>query len=234
MTQIQSSITAVKPRLVDNAQVQDNRTLIKAIIIGVAAELILVIFAVRTPAPAPATVTERPVMYAELVKPIEPPKLPPPPQPKIKPKVQKIISHRPAITPPKPQPPTPVPEQAPMIPVAQIPAPTAPSVATSQASTPVVPPKSASNNALVSIGIVCPVQTQPEMPEVAESEDITGSVTARATIRHGKVVRVEIIRSNPKGIFDRAVRQAMMSYQCDSNSTGDVVAEQTFKFSLSE
>ncbi len=205
----------------------------KAMIIGVLAEIALLIFAASMHTTAPKLASNSIVMRAELIKPAEPPK-PIPPPPEIKHQVQKIVSHQPVISPPKPQPPEPAPQTAPVIPMAQTPAPMAPAVATSQAPTPVAPSKPVASSAPVQIGVVCPVQTRPEMPEIAESENISGSVTARATIRHGKIVRVDILKSNPKGIFDQAVRQAMLHYQCESNTEDDVVAEQTFKFTRSD
>lgn len=214
---------------------QDSRFMNRAIGIGIALEIVLVIVALNAHAPAPTPVVERPMMTAELVKPDTPPPPPPPPLPKITPQIQKIVTHHPVATPPKPQPPTPTPQVAPVIPAAATPSPTAPAVATPGATTPVAPASPpVAHNTPIAIGIACPGQTHPEMPEIAVAENITGSVTARATISHGKVVRVDIIRSNPKGIFDQAVRDAMLQYRCQSNAEGDVVAEQTFRFDLSD
>ena len=79
--------------------------------------------------------------------------------------------------------------------------------------------------------LACPVQISPEMPAKALAMGIQGRVTARATIQSGKVINVEIIKSNPPGVFDAAVKTAMMRYQCENNSNDIVVAEQTFNFS---
>ncbi len=244
MTELESAVKKSAQWSTSDTNAQDNRILTKAVAVAVLVEAVLVIFAINTHLSVPVEKVERPVMQAELVQSIETPKPlplpppPPPPPPKIKPKIRKIINHHvPVITPAKPQAPAPISHDAPVIPVAQTPAPTAPSVATGPAVTPIAAAKPLVHSApvpAVSIGIACPIQTQPEMPEIAESEGITGSVTARATISHGKVVQVDIIRSNPKGIFDQAVRQAMLHYQCKSNAEGDVVADQTFRFSLSD
>lgn len=71
------------------------------------------------------------------------------------------------------------------------------------------------------------------MPAKATREGIGGTVKARATIRGGKVVSVEILSSQPRGVFDAAVRSAMMQYGCQ---TGDdeIKAEQTFEFKVVE
>ena len=79
-----------------------------------------------------------------------------------------------------------------------------------------------------SIGSICPTMVQPEIPRKALREGRSGSVTARATIKNGKIVDVEILRSSPPRVFDDAVREAMMQYVC----TGDHVAEQIFDFKL--
>lgn len=214
------------------------RTMATAVAIGIVVEIILLFSAVTIhfsdsvtePAPTPM----RTVMRAELVK-IDMPPPPPAPIPEIK----QIIKHQSIIPHPTPQP-TPQksePVAAPMIPVAATPAPSAPAVATTtnnvepQAAAP--SPASSSTGPVV-IGLVCPVQSKPDMPKRAEAEGIVGSVVARATISAGKVVHVDIVRSQPAGIFDDAVRRAMFHYQCDSNAAGTVVAEQSFNFMLSD
>ena len=52
---------------------------------------------------------------------------------------------------------------------------------------------------------------------------------ARATIKGGKVVSVEILSSQPRGVFDTAVRTAMMQYGCQAGED-EIKAEQTFDF----
>lgn len=69
------------------------------------------------------------------------------------------------------------------------------------------------------------------MPAKAVREGITGSVKARATIKGGKVVAVEILSSQPRGVFDSSVRSAMMQYGCQAGDE-EIKAEQTFDFKL--
>ncbi len=70
------------------------------------------------------------------------------------------------------------------------------------------------------------------MPRRASQEGLSGTVTARATVRSGRVVAVEILSAKPRGVFEMAVKQAMMQYQCDPNAPGDVLADQVFEFKL--
>ena len=69
------------------------------------------------------------------------------------------------------------------------------------------------------------------MPARALREGINGSVRARATIRAGKVISVEILSSQPRGVFDSAVRNAMLQYVCQTGEN-EVAAEQAFDFKL--
>jgi protein TonB len=69
------------------------------------------------------------------------------------------------------------------------------------------------------------------MPAKAIREGITGTVKARATIKGGKVIAVEIISAQPRGVFDAAVRTAMMQYGCQA-AEEEIKAEQTFDFKL--
>ena len=71
------------------------------------------------------------------------------------------------------------------------------------------------------------------MPAKALREGLTGTVKARATIKGGKVVGVEILSSQPRGVFDAAVRTAMMQYGCQSGDE-EIKAEQIFDFKLVE
>jgi len=70
------------------------------------------------------------------------------------------------------------------------------------------------------------------MPPKAAREGITGSVKARATIKGGKVIAVEILASQPRGVFDAAVRTAMMQYGCSAAGEDELKADQTFDFKL--
>ena len=142
-----------------------------------------------------------------------PPKLEAPPPPFIPPPEVQI-----SVTPPPSQntissttsTPPPPSDIRPMAP----PAPTAPPA----------PPRPA----VVSIGTICTSMPQPTMPRKALQSGTGGTVVARATIRGGKVVEVEILRSQPRNLFDAAVREAMMQYTC----SGDHIAEQEFVFKL--
>ena len=83
---------------------------------------------------------------------------------------------------------------------------------------------------VVSIAVACPRMVAPRMPAKASSEGINGSVSARATVRAGKVVNVEILKSQPRGMFDAAVRTAMSLYECQSTGDLEVQAVQDFTF----
>ena len=72
------------------------------------------------------------------------------------------------------------------------------------------------------------------MPTRALREGIRGSVRARATIKGNKVVNVDIVSSQPRGIFDAAVRTAMMQYTCQTSGDQEVFAEQQFDFKIAE
>ena len=78
------------------------------------------------------------------------------------------------------------------------------------------------------IGTIGSVMEPPTMPRKALQSGTGGTVVARATIKGGKVVEVEIRSSNPRGLFDAAVKDAMMQYAC----TGDHVADQEFVFKV--
>ncbi len=163
---------------------------------------------------------KKPPPPPEIVVP-PPPKMDAPPPPFIPPPEVQLA------TPPPPQPtitattPTPPPAQVTIAPVA--PAPTAPTPA---------PP--APKAAVMSIGVACATQVQPAMPAKAQREGVSGVVKARATIRGGKVVSVEIISTPVRGMFDAAVRTAMMQYGCSAAGDEEVKAEQEFVFKFAE
>lgn len=161
-----------------------------------------------------------------------PPKLVAPPPPFVPPPEVRIA------TPPAPQPTitatTPTPPPAPVniapappvivAPPAPAPLPTPPP--------PVAPPAPpAASPSVLSIGVACATQVQPIMPARALREGINGSVRARATIRGGKVIAVEILSSQPRGVFDSAVRNAMLQYVCQTGND-EISAEQAFDFKL--
>ena len=96
------------------------------------------------------------------------------------------------------------------------------------AAPPAPPAPPAAKPAIVSIGTICSAMVQPTMPRKALQSGTGGTVVARATIRGGKVAEVEILKSNPRGLFDNAVKEAMMQYTC----SGDHIADQEFVFKL--
>ncbi|XVJ69500.1 MAG: energy transducer TonB [Rhizobacter sp.] len=177
-----------------------------------------------------------PVQVALIAEAPPPPPPPPPPEPVV-PKVtppQKVVAAAPppaappvvqAATTELPSPmvitPTPPAPPPPEVVVAAPPAPPAP----------VAPPPRAVPQA---IGLVCPQQVQPVMPRRASQDGISGRVEARATVRAGKVVAVEILSAKPRGVFEAAVKQAMLQYRCDASATGDVLADQVFEFKFDE
>jgi protein TonB len=172
-------------------------------------------------------------MQVEVAKP-EAPKPPPPVEEivKQKPVVEKSVPRKIVMAQPRHASPQPVIEPvpstpAPVIAAAERPALEAPAVATpTPAAAPVRAPAS------VAMTLACPVQAAPEMPAKALAAGIEGRVVARAKIKSGKVISVEILTSEPPWIFDAAVRSAMMRYQCEDNSNEVVVADQTFNFRL--
>ena len=142
-----------------------------------------------------------------------PPKLEAPPPPFIPPP-EVVITQPPPPAPTITATPTPPPAAVEITPVA----PTAPPAAPGP----------------VSIRVVCPTQVQPTMPRKALQENISGSVTVRARIKGGKVIAVEIIKSQPRGLFDNAVRSAMSQYQCAASGDQEIVAIQEFQFTVNE
>ncbi|MEO8056993.1 MAG: energy transducer TonB [Burkholderiales bacterium] len=161
----------------------------------------------------------------EIKKPPPPPEIVLPPPPKLE------APPPPYIPPPEVQIAAPPPPQ-PTISVAPSPTPPPPTVMTP--TPPVVavaPAPPAPRPTTLSIGVACSKQVQPTMPARAMREGITGSVKARATIKGGKVIAVEIISSQPRGVFDAAVRSAMMQYGCQTGEE-EVKAEQAFDFKL--
>ncbi len=177
-----------------------------------------------------------PVMHVQFVDTVKP--LPPPPPPRVIKKIVKRQSDRPM---PKPvvQPAPPVERRAPAPKVAPVPiaAQDAPSNAQALPSAPAPaaaaapgPTNTAGPAEQADITIVCPVQAKPEMPARALADGISGAVTARATIKGGKVVHVDIVKATPPGVFDASVRRAMALYQCKVDGDDDVVVEQSFDF----
>lgn len=211
-----------------------------AIVAALAIEgtLIAAVMSLRVPAPMPARAT--PVMQMRFVKAETPP--PPPLAPPV---IKKVVKRQAEAPAPKPvarpaasqQPHVAAPAAAP-VPVATQNAPSqtqaAPGVPALAAPAAAPGPRTAAPAEPADIAIVCPVQAKPDMPPRALAEGIVGAVTARATIKGGKVVRVDIVKSTPPGVFDASVRRAMAQYQCKVDGDGQVVVEQSFDFTESD
>ena len=168
----------------------------------------------------------------EIKKPPPPPEIVLPPPPKLE------APPPPYIPPPEVQIAAPPPPQ-PTISVAPSPVPPPPTVMTPTpppvvAAPPAPPAPPAPRPTSVAIGVACATQVQPLMPAKATREGLTGTVKARATIRGGKVIAVEIISSQPRGVFDAAVRSAMMQYGCQAAGDEEIKADQTFEFKVTE
>jgi protein TonB len=228
-----------------------------AIVAALAIEGALIASVISMRVPAPMPVPAAPVMQMRLVEAVTPP----PPLPPVVKKIVQRQSELP-VPKPIAQPPAPAPEPEPkpkhvvrptarpqrhvarrvVVPVPAARAPVAAQVAPPDPqaapsvpgpAAPVAPGNTAAAPAApASIAIVCPVQAKPEMPPRAIAEGITGAVTARATIKGGKVISVDIIKSTPPRIFDASVKRAMAQYQCKVDGSDQVVVEQSFDFTL--
>ena len=162
-----------------------------------------------------------------------PPKFEVPPPPFIPPPEIRIAVPPPPASTVTAVTPTPTAPPAPVVPVVIAPAPApAPVLAPPAPPPPPVPaPAAAPAAPPAQIGIVCPTMVKPDIPRRALREGLSGYVKARATIRSGKVIRVDILESRPRGVYDDAVRSAMSQYVCSTGSQ-DVVAEQEFDFKI--
>jgi len=164
---------------------------------------------------------------------IEEIKKPPPPQEIVVPPPPKMDAPPPPfIPPPEVQIATPPPQQATI--TATTPTPPAATTIVPQAPVAAAPAPAAPRPTSVSIGVACPTQVKPELPRKALQEGISGEVTAKATIKGGKVVAVEIVSSKPRGVFDNAVRNAMMQYGCTATGDEVIYATQVFGFKVDE
>jgi protein TonB len=152
---------------------------------------------------------------------------PPPPPPKIETPPPKIDLPPPPFVPP-PEVTIAEPPPAPTIVVTPTPPPEKVEIAPVVAPAP--PPPAPAKPAVVSVAVACPTRAQPVMPAKAERDGITGSVQARLTVKGGKVISVDIVKSTPRGVFDDAVRKAVLQYGCQDNGDQVVVALQTFEF----
>jgi periplasmic protein TonB len=159
----------------------------------------------------------------EIKKPPPPPEIVLPPPPKLE------APPPPFIPPPEVQ--VAAPPPAPTITATTPTPPPAPVTIAPAAPAPVAAPAPPPRPAVMSIGVACATQVQPVMPAKALRDGVTGTVRARATIKGGKVVSVEIVSASPRGVFDNAVRAAMMQYGCQA-SEDEIKADQTFEFKL--
>lgn len=81
---------------------------------------------------------------------------------------------------------------------------------------------------------LCPHTVKAVPPLRATQAGLGGMVLVRASIQGGKVRRVEILKSEPGGLYDAAVRTAMAQYVCRDQGEREVIAEQLFEFKLIE
>jgi protein TonB len=164
----------------------------------------------------------------EIKKPPPPPEIVVPPPPKMD------APPPPFIPPPEVQIASPPPPQ-PTITTTATPPPPAPVTIAPQAPVVTAPaPPAPARPAVMAIGVACQTMVQPTMPRKALAEGISGTVTAQATIRGGKVVAVDIVSSQPRGLFDSAVRNAMMQYGCQTTGAEEIRASQTFDFKVGD
>lgn len=75
-------------------------------------------------------------------------------------------------------------------------------------------------------------QARPEYPRRALQDEIEGDVLARAQVgRDGRVMSVTIVSARPRGVFERAVEQALRQYEFPPDDT-EYVVEVPFSFRL--
>lgn len=159
---------------------------------------------------------------------IEEVKKPPPPPEVVLPPPPKMDAPPPPFVPP------------PEIQVAN--PPPAPAITTTQVAPPpqefkpapppvVAPPAPPPRATTMAIGVACATQVAPQIPAKAARDGTAGAVRARLTIRGGKVVNVEILSSQPRGVFDAAVRAAVAQYGCQTGEE-EIKAEQDFVFKV--
>lgn len=172
------------------------------------------------PKPIPKPEPPKPV-----VKP-EPPKVEIKPEPKIEPKIIIPESKPEPIPAPKVEPP-PKPEPIPE-PVVQAPPPEPvkePPRVEAKASEKVEAPKQVRNAKPIH-------KVAAAYPKSAQREGKMGKVKARLTVgEDGHVLDVEILESDPPGVFDDAVTKAVKQYRFEADGTRYLV-DQTVKFSL--
>lgn len=171
-------------------------------------------------------------LQATLVEEVKVPEPPPPPPPPPK----EIVK---AQAPSKPTPPAFVPKPevavatptAPVISaVANTPPAEPPVIAPAAPPAPVVVAAAPAAPAVADIGVACPKQVQPDVPQKAVDDGVSGTVKAELRIKGGKVIDVRIL-SGPR-IFHAAVRSAVMRYECAVSGDAEVVATQNFSFKV--
>lgn len=147
----------------------------------------------------------------------------PPPAPRARPRALPVAASAAAVSAPLPRADrasAPGPARAP----APAPAPTTPT-----------PPSMARGaempaSAPPSVGLLCPQQRRPRIPDLAIEQGIGGTVLARAVVQHGRVRSVTIV-SGPS-VFRAAVRRAMLDYRCSDQGTRAVTVTQEFRFDI--
>jgi periplasmic protein TonB len=177
-----------------------------------------------------------PVQVALIAEAPKPPPPPPPPEvrvvPKTAPAQQAVTAPRPLVPPPVVQAAaTDLPSPAAITPTAPALQPPEPPLVVATAPAVVAPP---ARLVPQEMGLVCPHQVKPVMPRRALQEGTGGFVKVMATVRGGKVVAVEVLSSRPRGMFEGAVRQAMVQYRCESPPEVDVKVPQEFNFTVVE
>ena len=177
--------------------------------------------------------TVRAPIEARLIEEIKLPPPPPPPVEKIKPVVKVTAAPPPPFVPP-PEVRVATPPPAPTIAAVTPTPPPAPVEFKPEPPPSIAPPPAPAAPPVVAIGVACPQMVNPVMPRRAQQEGIGGAVKARATIRDGKVVDVQILSSTPRGLFDSAVRSAMAQYGCNTTGSNEIVAVQNFVFKAAE
>lgn len=161
---------------------------------------------------------------------IEEVKKPPPPPEPPKPVLRKLAPPPPFVPPPEVQVATPPPPAPTITAVTPVPPPAPVEVRPEPPPAPPAPPPAPPRVEQVAIGVACPTMVPPVLPRRAAREGIGGVVKAQATIRDNHVVSVQILQARPAGIFDQAVRDAMLQYQCQTRGSSEIVAVQTFEF----
>jgi len=161
------------------------------------------------------------VVIQEVIIPPLPPPPPPPPKEIKQPDIKVDAPPPPFVPPPDVAPP--VTSTAPTIVATTVAPPIAPAVIA-----PPPPPTPAPVKNRQDIGVACPTQVAPEMPQKAIQDGISGVVRAKIDISNG-VVREVVILSGPR-VFHAAVKAAVMRYRCISD--GEITATQEFNFKL--